>query len=139
MIKGIFGVNVAVRDLAAATAKFEALFGVRARALTNKDFAFPGLYGSQLVINGFHFNLIASNRGDTSIAKFVERQGEGLFLLSVEVDSIAEDEAELRGQGLELLLGEAAKGDFGAVNFVHPKSMNGVQIEIYQPARPGKE
>ncbi len=137
MIKGIFGVNVAVRDLAAATAKYETMFGVRAVALAEEDFAFPGLTGSQLVINGFHLNLIASHRDDTSIAKFIERKGEGLFLLSVEVDAMAKDEADLRGKGFELLLGEAAAGDFGAVNFVHPKSMHGVQVELIQPKRKG--
>lgn len=133
MIKGIFGVNIAVNDLAEATKKYENVFGVSAVPLGEKDFAFPGLSGAQLAINGFHINLITSNQPETSIAKFLERKGEGLFLLSVEVDAIDDDVADLRQKGLELLLRDSESGEFGAVNFIHPKSMHGVQVEVYQP------
>jgi len=138
MITGIFGVNIAVHDLAAATAKYENVFGVKSVALGEKDFAFPGLSGAQLAIGDFHINLITSHHADTSISKFLERKGEGLFLLSVKVDAIDDDIADLRQKGCQLLLNDSVNGDFGAVNFVHPKSMNGVQVEIYQPACPAK-
>ncbi len=131
MIKGIFGVNIAVNDLAAATEKYENVFGVKSVPLGENDFAFPGLSGAQLAINGFHINLITSDRPETSISKFLERKGEGLFLLSVEVDAIDDDVADLRQKGLELLR-DSMSGEFGAVNFVHPKSMHGVQVEVYQ-------
>lgn len=133
MIKRVFGVNIAVRDLVAATERYEKMFGVHATPLAEKDFAFPGLTGAQLIIEGFHINLITSNLESTPIAKFLERKGEGLFLLSVEVDAIDDDVVDLRRKGFELLLSESVSGQFGAVNFVHPKSMNGVQVEIYQP------
>ncbi|MBZ0217480.1 MAG: VOC family protein, partial [Fimbriimonadaceae bacterium] len=135
MIKGIFGVNIAVNDLANATENYEKMFGVSAMALDESDFAFPGLSGSQLKIGKFHINLISSDQEETSVTKFLKRNGEGLFLLSVEVDSIAEDVDELRDKGFEVLLDKSISGKFGAVNFMHPRSMNGVQIEVYQPSQ----
>lgn len=134
MIKGIYGVNIAVKNLEEATRKYEAFFGMKARPVGANFFAFPGLVGSQFCINGFALNLIASLEPGTSVASFLERRGEGIFLLSVEVDEIDEDAEKARQTGAAVLLAESARGEFGAVNFVHPKSMAGVQVELYQPS-----
>lgn len=58
MIKGVYSINIAVKDLA-ANKKYEAIFGVTSEALGEKNFAFPGLIGSKLNVNGFYINLIA--------------------------------------------------------------------------------
>ena len=134
MIKGIYGVNIAVRDLSDATQKYETFFGVRGRSLGPDSFAFPGLRGTQIDVAGFRINLIASDEPGTSVASFLEKRGEGLFLLSVEVDDIESDVSRLREMGATILMNENAEGEFGAVNFVHPKSMAGVQVEIYAPS-----
>jgi len=133
MISGIYGVNVAVKNLDMAIARYEAVFGVKAERLGPSDFAFPGLLGGRLNINGFHITLIASSNENTSVAKFIERRGEGMFLLSVKVEGIEQEVRTLKECGLQFILDETATGAFGAVNFVHPKSMHGVQLEIYQP------
>jgi methylmalonyl-CoA epimerase len=134
MIKGIYGINVAVKNLDAAVERYEAVFGVKAERLAAEDFAFPGLSGAKLDVNGFYLTLIASSSPDSSVAKFLERKGEGVFLLSVAVDQIDQDTEALKRRGLQFILDKSATGAFGAVNFVHPKSMHGVQVEIYQPA-----
>ena len=133
MISSIYGVNVAVKDLQTATTRYEAVFGVKAEWLAANFFAFPGLLGARLNINGFYITLIASTNENTSVAKFIERRGEGVFLLSVKVKGIEQEVSALKERGLQFILDETATGAFGAVNFVHPKSMNGVQLEIYQP------
>jgi methylmalonyl-CoA/ethylmalonyl-CoA epimerase len=132
MISGIYGVNVAVKNLDMAIARYEAVFGVKAERLGPDDFAFPGLLGGKLNIDGFHITLIASSNGNSAVAKFIERRGEGMFLLSVKVEGIEQEVSALKERGLQFLLDETATGAFGAVNFVHPKSMHGVQLEIYQ-------
>lgn len=134
MIKGIYGINVAVKNLDEAVRTYEAFFGIKARSFGSEFFAFPGLVGAQLNINGFHLNLIASLVEGTSVAQFLERRGEGVFLLSVETDDIENDVARMRGVGANFFLEKNASGPFGEVNFVHPKSMNGVQVEVYQPS-----
>lgn len=57
-----------------------------------------------------------------------------MFLLSVEVDDIENDVARMRDIGALFFLEDNASGPFGQVNFAHPKSMNGVQVEVYQPS-----
>ena len=132
MISGIYGVNVAVKDLDKAIARYESVFGVKAERLGPGDFAFPGLLGGKLNINGFHITLIASSNQDSAVAKFIERRGEGMFLLSLEVEGIEREVGALKERGLQFILEQTASGAFGAVNFVHPKSMHGVQLELYQ-------
>lgn len=130
MIKGVYSINIAVKDLVAATKKYEAIFGVKSEALGEKNFAFPGLVGSKINANGFYINLIASTVPGTSIANFVERKGEGVFLVALETDNIEADTEHMRNQGIEFVLKEPATGAFGAVNFGHPKTLHGVQIEL---------
>jgi methylmalonyl-CoA/ethylmalonyl-CoA epimerase len=133
MIKGIYGLNVAVKDLEAARKTYESFFGVKSEPMSGDSFAFPGLIGAKFDIGGFIVNLISYTDENTSVAKFVNTKGDGFFLLSVEVDDIEGDVAVARERGLKVLLPENATGDFGAVNFIHPKSMHGIQLELYQP------
>lgn len=135
MIKGIYGINVAVKDLEAARKNYENFFGVPSEPLGPEFFAFPGLKGARLNVGGFIVHLISYTDENTSVAKFVNSKGDGVFLLSVEVDDIDGDIAELAKKGVGVLLKETPKGDFGAANFVHPKLMNGLQVELYQPRK----
>ena len=133
MIKGIYGINIAVKDLDEAVKKYESVFGVKSTPLKGNDFAFPNLIGAKLDVNGTIINLISYISEDTSVANFIKKRGEGVFLVSVEVDDIDNDVEELKKKGLTFVLKETVSGDFGKVNFVHPRSMHGVQTEIYQP------
>lgn len=135
MIKGIYGINIAVKNLDEAVRKYESVFGVKSVPFEEGGFAFPGLVGAKLNVNGVHINLISYTNEETSVAKFLNTKGEGVFLISVEVDDINKDVEELKSKGLSFALKEIATGDFGKVNFVHPKSMHGVQMEIYQPKK----
>lgn len=132
MITGIYGINVAVKDLEAAIKNYEVVFGVKSEPIPETGFAFRGLRGAKISVNGFNINLITSDNPDTAIAKFLKER-EGFFLLSVTSDEIEADLEALAAKGLKPLLSNSAKGEFGAVNFYHPKLMNGVQLELYQP------
>jgi len=135
MIKGIYGINIAVKDLEEATKKYESVFGIKSVAFKDEDFAFPGLTGSRFDINGFFINLVSYKSEKTSIAQFLNTKGEGLFLITAEVDDIERDVEELKSKGVSFAIKDIISEDFGKVTFVHPKSMHGVQIEIYQPKK----
>lgn len=134
MSLAVNGINIAVKDLASATARYEKLFDVEGEHVGPDGFAFPGLEGTRLDVGGFIISLIASTEEGTSVARFLERHGEGVFLFSAKVNDLEAATADLKGQGLTPLLDEAVSGEFGAVNFYHPKSLNGVQLELIQPA-----
>ena len=136
MINGVFGVNIAVKDLAAATEKFEGLLGMKpARKMGQADFAFPGLSGVVFELGGLAIQLIASESDDTSVAKFVKTKGEGVFLVSLRSDDVEEDMKRMSESGAKFILDQPQVGKFGSVNFIHPKSAHGVQIEVYNPEK----
>ena len=123
MVKGVYGINIAVSDLEKAVAKFQSILGVEPAYLRDEDFAFPNLTGAQFVLSGFVLNIIASRKADTSIAKFVEKRGDGVFLLSLAVDNIEEDVRGMKEKGLEFVT-DVLEVPLGKVAFVHPKSLS---------------
>ncbi len=133
MIKGVYGVNIAVKDIDEAVKKYTDLLGQKpAKMLGNNDFAVPGLKGAAFDLNGFILHIIAGEE-NTSIAKFVASKGEGLFLMSLRSDNVEEDMAKMREAGAAFVMDKPMKGNFGTANFIHPKSTHGVQIEVYDP------
>lgn len=134
MIKRFAGVTIAVKDLDAAIKKYEGVLGVKAIPADPKDFAFPGLKGASLNIGGVSINLMTSTQPDTSIAKFLETRGEGVFLLSLEVDDAEKATKELGAKGVKFVSDKPISISAGKVNFGHPKSMHGVQWEFAQLA-----
>ena len=129
----VHGVNIAVRDLDHWTQRYEEMFGVKGEPVAEDGFAFPGLRGTSFDLKGFNLNLISSDDPTTSVGRFLERKGDGFFLLSIRVDDVDKATVELRDQGFPPLLDEPAKGEGHLpVNFVHPRDMGGVQIEIIE-------
>lgn len=135
MIKGIYGINIAVKNLDKAVELYEKVFDVKSEPLKEEDFAFPGLIGAKFNVGGTIINLISYTKEGTSVGNFISKNGEGFFLMSIEVDDIENDTKELQKKGLKFILKDNLSGDYGKVNFIHPKLMHGVQIEVYQPKK----
>ena len=132
MIKGIYGFNIVVKDLKSATERYEKVFDMKSIHLSESDFAFPGLNGSLFNVGGVKVHLITSLTDDTSVAKFLEKKGEGLFLISLDVNDLDLEMARMKEGGAIFVSEKAITGSFGKVNFIHPKSMNGVQVEVLE-------
>ncbi|MBI2954889.1 MAG: VOC family protein [Chloroflexi bacterium] len=135
MIKRIYGVNVAVKDLDGAIETYRKVLGVEPEMLEPDFFAFPNLRGAAFRLGETVIQLITSLSEDTSVAKFLAARGEGVFLVSLETDNAAEDVETMRERGARFVLDENSTGVFGEVNFIHPKALNGVQYEVFQPAK----
>lgn len=70
------------------------------------------------------------------IAKFIEKRGEGIHHIAFEVADIRQSMKELKESGFILLNEEPKKGaDNKLVCFLHPKSTNGVLVELCQEIR----
>lgn len=77
--------------------------------------------------------LLEATHPESPIAKFIDRKGEGIHHLAFEVNDIRAEMRRLRAEGFELLQEEPSVGaDNKWVCFIHPKSANGVLIEICQ-------
>lgn len=140
MIKGIYGFNIVVKDLDKAILKYEDIFGVKAKLLEEgNDFAFPGIKGAQLNVNGIKINLLSPTSKESPISGFLEKKGEGLYLISVEVDNIEEEMNALKRKEILFTSEKVLEGKYGKVAFAHPKSLFGVLLEFYQPSKFAKD
>jgi methylmalonyl-CoA/ethylmalonyl-CoA epimerase len=78
--------------------------------------------------------LLEPLEGETVISRFLEKRGEGIHHVCLEVDDIARATRELRDRGLKPLYEEPQPGAGGAlVNFLSPQDAFGVLVELNQP------
>jgi methylmalonyl-CoA/ethylmalonyl-CoA epimerase len=77
--------------------------------------------------------LLQALNDDSPIARFIAKKGEGIHHIAFEVDDIVAEMGRLKSEGFVLLNDEPKRGaDNKLVCFVHPKSANGVLIELCQ-------
>jgi methylmalonyl-CoA/ethylmalonyl-CoA epimerase len=135
MLTRIDHVGLAVHDLDAAIAFYENTFGLRVvHQETNEE---QGVREAMLAVgdSGSCIQLLAPLTPDSTIAKFLDRSGEGIQQVAYGVDDIDAASAELRARGLRLLYDAPRRGTAGSrVNFVHPKDAGGVLIELVEAA-----
>ncbi|MHB8135653.1 MAG: methylmalonyl-CoA epimerase [Anaerolineaceae bacterium] len=76
--------------------------------------------------------LVHPTSPDTGVAKFIEEKGGGMHHLCLEVDDIEEMLTILKSRGVRLINETALELPGRKMAFVHPKSTNGVLVELYQ-------
>ncbi|QHL87014.1 methylmalonyl-CoA epimerase [Nibribacter ruber] len=77
--------------------------------------------------------LLEATAEHSAIAKFIERKGEGIHHIAFEVADIHAEMERLRAEGFQLLNEAPKRGaDNKLVCFIHPKSANGVLVELCQ-------
>ena len=130
MFKGVDHVVVAVKDLDAAVAKYEAIYGTPVSERREAEAA-----GMKMAFFRFpdSFVELVSNFGPGGpIAQRLESRGEGVHLIAMKVDDMDKTLADLRAKGVRLV------GDPGAGNpvrgqvFVHPSETGGVLTQLVQ-------
>ncbi|HEX6921363.1 MAG TPA: methylmalonyl-CoA epimerase [Actinomycetes bacterium] len=136
MLTRIDHVGLAVRDLDAAIAFYERTFGVHVvHEEVNEE---QGVREAMLAVgdSGSCIQLLAPLTPESTIAKFLERSGEGIQQVAYGVDDIDAACADLREKGVRLLYDEPKRGTAGSrINFVHPKDAGGVLVELVEAAK----
>lgn len=131
MMTKIEHIGIAVRDLEAANETYAALLGVK--NYKTETVESEGVDTSFFKVGESKIELLAATSEDSPIAKFLEKRGEGIHHLAFEVEDIIAEMARLKGEGFILLNEEPKKGaDNKIVAFLHPKSSNGVLVELVQ-------
>jgi methylmalonyl-CoA/ethylmalonyl-CoA epimerase len=130
MIKKVHHVGIAVKDLKESVALFERLLGLKAhihdapcQKVTEAIFTFD---------RGLEIDLVEPTGPDSTVAKFLEKRGEGLHHIAFEVDDIDKDLKAMEAKGVQLIDREGRDGVAGKIGFLHPKSVNGVLVELVQ-------
>lgn len=131
MIKEIHHVAIAVNNLDDALSSYEKLFGLKAEK--TKTSPEQGVKAALLPIGkGTEIELIQPIDPNGGVAKFLEKKGEGIHHICIEVDNIEQELKSLATKGVELIDKEPRTGIDGRIAFLHPKSTRGVLIELVQ-------
>lgn len=85
-----------------------------------------------LPVGGSEVELVKPTTDDSGVAKFLAERGSGMHHLCFEVDDIDEMLSRLKARGVRLINETAMQLEGRKVAFVHPKSANGVLVELYQ-------
>jgi methylmalonyl-CoA/ethylmalonyl-CoA epimerase len=142
MITRVDHIGIACRDLAASVAFYERTYGFTVfHQEVNEQ---QGVREAMLRINGTddggatYLQLLEPLREDSPIAKFLEKNGEGVHHVAFgTADVVAETDA-VTGAGVRALYPEPRHGTFGSsINFLHPKDCHGILTELVQA--PGHE
>ena len=82
---------------------------------------------------GSEIELLEPYPGDGPVRKFMEKRGEGIHHICLEVDDVEASLAQLAAAGVQLIDSTPRMNSRGQkIAFIHPKAANGVLIELYQ-------
>ena len=129
MIKKIKHIGVAVDDLQTAREFFQETFALS----TSDQENFGELLFSFISMEGTNLELLQSTEADGQIAKFIQKRGQGIHHIAMEVDDIQGELDRLKAKGLKLINEIPYRNAHQElVAFIHPKSTFGVLIELIQ-------
>ena len=129
MIKQVEHIGIAVKDIKNSNEIFKKLFGNAHYKMERVET--ENVETSFFMIGNTKIELLEASSGDSAIAKFIEKKGEGIHHIAFEVDNIESEMKRLKAEGFQLLSEEPKKGaDNKRICFLHPKSTNGVLIEL---------
>ena len=130
-MKKIEHLGIAVKNMEDSNALFEKLLGVA--PYKQEEVASEGVLTSFFKNGPNKIELLAATTANGPIAKFLEKKGEGIHHVAFEVEDIFAEMERLKAEGFTLLNEKPKKGaDNKLVAFVHPKTTNGVLVELCQ-------
>ena len=133
VVTAIDHVGFAVRDLDEAVAFYGRAFGLPLlHEEVNEE---QGVREAMVGIGDSAIQLLAPLTPESTIGKFLDRNGEGIQQVAFRVTDVDVAAQRLRDAGLRLLYDAPRRGTAGSrVNFVHPKDCGGVLVELVEPA-----
>jgi methylmalonyl-CoA/ethylmalonyl-CoA epimerase len=129
-------VGIAVPDLDEAIAFYRDTFGMQLlHEETNEE---QGVREAMVGVgdSGSCIQLLAPLSSQSTIAKFLDRNGPGMQQLAYRVTDVEEVSRILRERGIRTLYDAPRRGTSDSrINFLHPKDAGGVLVELVEPAR----
>lgn len=125
--------GIAVKDLKVSNDLFKRLLGTE--SYKQESVESEGVTTSFFMIGNTKIELLEATRADSPIAKFIDKRGEGIHHIAFDVEDIYAEMERLKNEGFEILNETPKKGaDNKLVVFLHPRSTNGVLVELCQDA-----
>lgn len=124
-------IGIAVKSLETSDRLFERLLGKS--SYKQEKVAREGVTTSFYEVGDSKVELLEASNADSPIARFLDKRGEGIHHIAFGVENIVEEIARLKDEGFEFISEEPKDGaDNKLVVFLHPKSTNGVLVELCQ-------
>jgi methylmalonyl-CoA/ethylmalonyl-CoA epimerase len=124
-------IGIAVHNLENSNELFSKLFGQA--AYKTEEVVSEGVKTSFFMCGPNKIELLEATNEDSPIAKFLEKKGEGIHHIALDVEDIYAEIERLKLEGFTVLNETPKKGaDNKLVAFLHPKTTNGVLIELCQ-------
>ena len=124
-------IGIAVKNLGEANKIFASLLGIE--HYKTEEVPSEGVKTSFFEIGGVKIELLEATGQDSHISRFIEKKGEGIHHLAFEVSDINESLKKYSELGFHVVNQEPKQGaDNKMIFFLHPKSTNGVLIELCQ-------
>ncbi len=130
MIKRLDHIAIAVKDMQAALATYEGALGLTCNHV--EEIPEQKVKVAFLPTGDSEIELLEPTEANSSVARFLEKRGEGMHHICLEVDDIEATLAELRAHGTPLLDDKPQRGAHGRIAFLHPKGTHGVLIELVE-------
>lgn len=130
-MKKVEHIGIAVKSLTSSNPLFEKLLGVA--PYKSESVESESVTTSFFKVGETKIELLESTKEDSAISKFIEKRGEGIHHIAFEVEDIYSEMDRMVSEGFQLLSQEPKKGaDNKLIVFLHPKSCNGVLVELCQ-------
>ena len=124
-------IGIAVRSLKEAGPLYETLLGFK--SYKTEEVASENVITEFFKMGESKIELLEASSAESAIAGFIEKRGEGIHHIAFAVENIVQEMARLKAEGFKLLNEVPKKGaDNKLVCFIHPKSANGVLVELCQ-------
>ncbi len=131
MTKKINHIGIAVKNIETATPFYRDVLGMTFEG--TEEVAEQKVRVAFLQIGESRIELLEPTSPDSPVAKFLEKNGEGIHHIAYEVDDLEAALADLQAKDVRLIDQTPRKGAHGAsIAFIHPKSSGGVLTELCQ-------
>lgn len=131
MIIRVEHIGIAIKEMGKANQLFESLLGI-------KNYKMEEVKSESVTTSFFKsgetkIELLEATDETSPISKFIAKKGEGIHHIAFETDDIIAEMNRLKSLGFELLSDVPKKGaDNKLICFLHPRSTNGVLVELCQ-------
>jgi methylmalonyl-CoA/ethylmalonyl-CoA epimerase len=131
MMQKIEHIGIAVKDLNASNDLFSKLLNIN--PYKSETVESEHVTTSFFQVGETKIELLEANNPESAIAKFIEKKGEGIHHIAFAVTDINSEVERLKKEGFVPISDAPKKGaDNKLVFFFHPKSTNGVLLELCQ-------
>ena len=135
MILKVEHIGIAVKSIERSNDLFAKLFGKS--SYKTESVEREGVSTSFFKMGETKVELLEAINNESAIAKFIDKKGEGIHHIAFEVDDIKSEMKRLEAEGFTILSQEPMKGaDNKLICFLHPRSTNGVLVELCQDISP---